>query len=166
VLLALRVFWENGSVSIAIRNVARNDRSDWQVLWDGYNRFYRRSGPTALEAYQRLCGVSQLPVSQHTDALNRRIPHSKQRRRVLQDQHRDNGRPSAHIDPSDNPTVAFCSGWFVGYENLASRETWQLFGSSRQSPVTGPEQQICWCIPHLDHEALVQSQAAPFSSLV
>jgi GNAT superfamily N-acetyltransferase len=36
-------------VSITIRNVCRNDRPDWQVLWDEYNGFYGRSGPTALD---------------------------------------------------------------------------------------------------------------------
>jgi len=36
-------------VSIAIRDISRSHRSDWQVLWDGYNRFYGRSGPTALD---------------------------------------------------------------------------------------------------------------------
>jgi ribosomal protein S18 acetylase RimI-like enzyme len=36
-------------VSIIIRSISRSDRSDWQVLWDGYNRFYGRSGPTALD---------------------------------------------------------------------------------------------------------------------
>ena len=36
-------------MSIVIRSISPNDRSDWQVLWDGYNRFYGRSGPTALD---------------------------------------------------------------------------------------------------------------------
>jgi GNAT superfamily N-acetyltransferase len=36
-------------VSLTIRNVARSDRAQWQVLWDGYNAFYGRSGPTALD---------------------------------------------------------------------------------------------------------------------
>jgi GNAT superfamily N-acetyltransferase len=36
-------------VSITIRSLSRDDRSAWQVLWDGYNRFYGRSGPTALD---------------------------------------------------------------------------------------------------------------------
>jgi len=36
-------------MSITIRNVCRNDRSDWHVLWDEYNAFYGRSGPTALD---------------------------------------------------------------------------------------------------------------------
>lgn len=36
-------------MSITIRKISRRDRSDWQVLWDGYNRFYGRSGSTALD---------------------------------------------------------------------------------------------------------------------
>jgi GNAT superfamily N-acetyltransferase len=33
---------------LIVRNMARADRDDWRVLWDGYNAFYGRSGPTAL----------------------------------------------------------------------------------------------------------------------
>ena len=33
-----------------IRAIARGDRAEWQVLWDGYNAFYGRSGETALPA--------------------------------------------------------------------------------------------------------------------
>jgi GNAT superfamily N-acetyltransferase len=36
-------------VSFIIRDVARDDRSQWDVLWDGYNAFYGRSGATALD---------------------------------------------------------------------------------------------------------------------
>jgi GNAT superfamily N-acetyltransferase len=36
-------------MSLIIRNVDRNDRPQWEVLWDGYNAFYGRSGPTALD---------------------------------------------------------------------------------------------------------------------
>jgi GNAT superfamily N-acetyltransferase len=32
-----------------IRPVVRADRETWQALWDGYNAFYGRSGPTALD---------------------------------------------------------------------------------------------------------------------
>jgi GNAT superfamily N-acetyltransferase len=32
-----------------IRILDRNDRPQWQVLWDGYNAFYGREGPTALD---------------------------------------------------------------------------------------------------------------------
>jgi GNAT superfamily N-acetyltransferase len=33
-----------------IRDVARQDFDQWLVLWEGYNRFYGRHGPTALPA--------------------------------------------------------------------------------------------------------------------
>lgn len=36
-------------MTLSIRDVARDDRSQWQVLWDGYNAFYGRAGPTALD---------------------------------------------------------------------------------------------------------------------
>ena len=32
----------------AMRDVARGDYAQWLPLWDGYNAFYGRSGPTAL----------------------------------------------------------------------------------------------------------------------
>lgn len=31
-----------------VRSIAREDYADWRPLWDGYNAFYGRSGPTAL----------------------------------------------------------------------------------------------------------------------
>lgn len=31
-----------------IRALEQNDLERWQPLWDGYNAFYRRTGPTAL----------------------------------------------------------------------------------------------------------------------
>jgi GNAT superfamily N-acetyltransferase len=34
--------------SITIRPVVREDFDAWKPLWDGYNAFYGRSGPTAL----------------------------------------------------------------------------------------------------------------------
>ena len=34
--------------AIVIRPVAREDFEAWKVLWDGYNAFYGRAGPTAL----------------------------------------------------------------------------------------------------------------------
>jgi GNAT superfamily N-acetyltransferase len=34
--------------SLAIRPVRRDDFEQWLPLWDGYNAFYGRSGPTAL----------------------------------------------------------------------------------------------------------------------
>ena len=33
---------------LTIRDVARDDFPAWKPLWDGYNAFYGRSGPTAL----------------------------------------------------------------------------------------------------------------------
>jgi GNAT superfamily N-acetyltransferase len=33
---------------ISVRPVARTDFDQWLPLWDGYNAFYGRSGPTAL----------------------------------------------------------------------------------------------------------------------
>jgi GNAT superfamily N-acetyltransferase len=33
---------------VTIRAVMRDDFAQWQALWDGYNAFYGRSGPTAL----------------------------------------------------------------------------------------------------------------------
>lgn len=35
---------------VKIREVARSDYAAWLPLWDGYNAFYGRSGPTALPA--------------------------------------------------------------------------------------------------------------------
>ncbi|QNQ07647.1 GNAT family N-acetyltransferase [Sphingomonas alpina] len=35
---------------IHIRPVTRGDFAAWLPLWDGYNAFYKRSGPTALPA--------------------------------------------------------------------------------------------------------------------
>lgn len=35
---------------IRIRSVAREDYEQWLLLWEGYNRFYGRSGATALPA--------------------------------------------------------------------------------------------------------------------
>ncbi|EJN08189.1 GNAT family N-acetyltransferase [Herbaspirillum sp. YR522] len=36
--------------AIIIRPVVAQDRAQWQPLWDAYNAFYGRSGPTALAA--------------------------------------------------------------------------------------------------------------------
>jgi GNAT superfamily N-acetyltransferase len=36
------------SSDLAIRFVTRADYDQWLPLWDGYNAFYERSGPTAL----------------------------------------------------------------------------------------------------------------------
>ena len=37
------------SDELIIRAVARGDYEQWLPLWDGYNAFYGRSGPTALK---------------------------------------------------------------------------------------------------------------------
>jgi GNAT superfamily N-acetyltransferase len=38
------------SPPLTIRAIERADFAEWLPLWDGYNRFYGRSGPTALPA--------------------------------------------------------------------------------------------------------------------
>jgi GNAT superfamily N-acetyltransferase len=35
---------------LLIRPVTEDDRAQWTPLWDGYNAFYEREGPTALPA--------------------------------------------------------------------------------------------------------------------
>ena len=35
-------------MSVTIRSIAEDDYAQWLPLWDGYNAFYGRSGPTAL----------------------------------------------------------------------------------------------------------------------
>jgi GNAT superfamily N-acetyltransferase len=39
----------NHDVSLIIREISGHDRPQWQLLWDSYNAFYGRSGPTALD---------------------------------------------------------------------------------------------------------------------
>jgi hypothetical protein len=36
------------SRDVTVRFVSRQDYEQWLPLWDGYNAFYKRSGPTAL----------------------------------------------------------------------------------------------------------------------
>ena len=36
------------SEALIVRDVRRDDFARWKPLWDGYNAFYGRSGPTAL----------------------------------------------------------------------------------------------------------------------
>ena len=36
------------TADLTVRAVARQDYGQWLPLWDGYNAFYGRSGPTAL----------------------------------------------------------------------------------------------------------------------
>jgi len=38
------------SEQFTIREILRSDYDEWLPLWDGYNAFYGRSGPTALPA--------------------------------------------------------------------------------------------------------------------
>lgn len=38
------------SAPLLVRPVARSDFEQWLPLWDGYNAFYGRSGPTALSS--------------------------------------------------------------------------------------------------------------------
>jgi GNAT superfamily N-acetyltransferase len=38
------------SETTRIRDLARSDHARWLPLWDGYNTFYKRTGPTALSA--------------------------------------------------------------------------------------------------------------------
>ena len=37
-----------GGGGVVVRDLGREDRDAWQVLWDGYNAFYGRHGDTAL----------------------------------------------------------------------------------------------------------------------
>lgn len=37
------------SDELTVRSVARQDYAKWLPLWDGYNAFYERTGPTALD---------------------------------------------------------------------------------------------------------------------
>src|SRR6185369_13629298 len=38
----------SGTRMFDIRPIRQSDYDGWRVLWDGYNAFYGRSGPTAL----------------------------------------------------------------------------------------------------------------------
>jgi GNAT superfamily N-acetyltransferase len=45
----------NDAPDVLVRDVSREDFDRWLVLWEGYNRFYGRHGPTALpEAVTRM----------------------------------------------------------------------------------------------------------------
>jgi GNAT superfamily N-acetyltransferase len=39
----------SGAGALTVREIARADYDAWRPLWDGYNTFYGRSGPTALD---------------------------------------------------------------------------------------------------------------------
>ena len=36
------------TAAVIVRPVRREDQAEWRPLWDGYNAFYERAGPTAL----------------------------------------------------------------------------------------------------------------------
>ncbi|MBU6297400.1 MAG: GNAT family N-acetyltransferase [Alphaproteobacteria bacterium] len=48
--------------NIVIRPVARDDFAQWLPLWDGYNKFYGRSGETALPG-----GITQMTWARFFD---------------------------------------------------------------------------------------------------
>jgi len=50
-------------VSVTVRDVLPDDFPEWKVLWDGYNTFYGRQGPTALRPE-----VTQMTWSRFFDA--------------------------------------------------------------------------------------------------
>ena len=50
-------------MSVTIRDVLPDDFPEWKVLWDGYNTFYGRQGPTALRPE-----VTQMTWSRFFDA--------------------------------------------------------------------------------------------------
>jgi len=50
-------------VSVTVRDVLPDDFLEWKVLWDGYNAFYGRQGPTALRPE-----ISQMTWSRFFDA--------------------------------------------------------------------------------------------------
>ena len=47
--VAHTIFANENMPSLSIRFVRRDDFDKWLPLWDGYNAFYGRSGPTALK---------------------------------------------------------------------------------------------------------------------
>ena len=49
--------------AISIRDIARGDYEQWLPLWDGYNAFYERVGPTAVPM-----DVTQMTWSRFFDA--------------------------------------------------------------------------------------------------
>ena len=50
-------------MTLTLRPVTRDDFASWTPLWDGYNRFYGRSGPTALPSE-----ITQMTWSRFFDA--------------------------------------------------------------------------------------------------
>lgn len=61
-----------------VRSIRRDDYSQWRALWDGYNAFYGRSGPTALDqrvtaqTWERFFDVAE-PVEAFVAELDGRI---------------------------------------------------------------------------------------------
>jgi GNAT superfamily N-acetyltransferase len=51
------------NADVTIRSVTRDDFAQWKPLWDGYNAFYERVGPTALPEE-----VTQMTWSRFFDA--------------------------------------------------------------------------------------------------
>jgi GNAT superfamily N-acetyltransferase len=51
------------SAPITVRDVLPDDFQEWKVLWDGYNTFYGRHGPTALRPE-----ITQMTWSRFFDA--------------------------------------------------------------------------------------------------
>lgn len=49
--------------SIIVRPLAKDDRAQWQILWDGYNAFYGRKDATALPSE-----ITQMTWSRFFDA--------------------------------------------------------------------------------------------------
>lgn len=52
-----------GATDVRVRRVAPGDFAQWSILWDGYNAFYGRSGPTALAP-----AITQITWSRFFDA--------------------------------------------------------------------------------------------------
>jgi GNAT superfamily N-acetyltransferase len=56
---------ERTVTGVRVRGVDRGDRQRWQILWDEYNAFYGRSGPTALDS-----AVTELTWERFFDAAS------------------------------------------------------------------------------------------------
>ncbi|MEQ1541688.1 MAG: GNAT family N-acetyltransferase [Novosphingobium sp.] len=49
-----------GGAALTIRPLAKSDYGQWLEVWDGYNAFYGRSGPTALDPAITACTWQRL----------------------------------------------------------------------------------------------------------
>lgn len=59
---------------LPVRPVRREDHAQWRPLWDGYNAFYGRSGPTALDERITAAGSSRIYwTTQTTNAAGRAL---------------------------------------------------------------------------------------------